>query len=157
MSDAAALSALALRSKGHWGYDPDFLARCRDDLTVRAKEISAENVILAEAGGQPLGFFGIEAIADSPGDWDVLFFFVDPAAIGTGAGRRLWAAMLDLARRRDAQRIMIESDPQAEGFYRRMGARRIGEAASSVDPLRKLPLLVVELESASVDECGRVS
>ena len=144
-ADATVLSALAMRSKAQWGYDPDFLERCRDELTVGPVEIADENVVLAESGDRPRGFFGIGAIADSPDDWDVLFFFVDPEAIGSGIGRQLWSAMLALARRRGVRRIFIESDPQAEGFYRRMGARRVGEAVSSIDPRRKLPFLDFDL------------
>ena len=33
-AEAEAISALALRSKAHWGYDPAFLEACREDLTI---------------------------------------------------------------------------------------------------------------------------
>jgi hypothetical protein len=42
--------------------------------------------------------------------------------------------------------VAIESDPNAEGFYLRMGARRIGENVYEIEGRkRKLPLLTVEI------------
>jgi len=42
--------------------------------------------------------------------------------------------------------MRIESDPNAEGFYLRMGARRIGIKAAEVDGVqRELPVLVYEV------------
>jgi hypothetical protein len=35
--EAGAISALALRSKGHWGYDAAFLAACRENLTIGSR------------------------------------------------------------------------------------------------------------------------
>lgn len=32
--EATAISALAQRSKAHWGYGQEFLVACRDDLTI---------------------------------------------------------------------------------------------------------------------------
>ena len=50
-----------------------------------------------------------------------------PAAAAAGAGR-----------------MVIQSDPHAEGFYLHMGARRVGERASDSIPGRVLPLFVLE-------------
>ena len=42
--------------------------------------------------------------------------------------------------------MTIESDPSAEGFYRRMGARRAGENVYELEGKeRALPVMVVEL------------
>jgi hypothetical protein len=47
---------------------------------------------------------------------------------------------------RGASAVAIESDPNAEGFYLRMGARRVGENVYEIEgPKRKLPLLTVEI------------
>jgi len=50
------------------------------------------------------------------------------------------------AARRGANTVAIEADPNAEGFYLRMGARRVGENVYEiVGRKRKLPLLSVEI------------
>lgn len=42
-SDAAALSALALISKAHWGYDEAFMQACHDELTYTAAIFTSSN------------------------------------------------------------------------------------------------------------------
>jgi hypothetical protein len=44
--------------------------------------------------------------------------------------------------------VRIEGDPNAEGFYRRMGVRRVGEINYPMDgQKRTLPLLVMEIRN----------
>ena len=47
--EAAALSALAMRSKAHWGYDAAFMAACRAELTLTPEGIAARPVFVCEA------------------------------------------------------------------------------------------------------------
>lgn len=133
VDEAGALSALALRSKAHWGYAPDFIERCRDDLTVTEEMIASHDVFVADSGGQPLGFYVLKA---GPGDdGDLAFMFVDPPAIGRGVGRQLWRHAVQQAASRGYAALRIDADPHAEGFYRRMGAGR----PRRVRPSRTLP------------------
>jgi hypothetical protein len=37
--------------------------------------------------------------------------------------------------------LIVVSDPHAEGFYLKLGARRIGSRVSDLEPGRQLPLL----------------
>lgn len=64
--EAAALTEPALRSKGHWGYDEEFLAACRDELAVRPAETGPRRTEVAEEDGRILGFTTLERGA-SPG------------------------------------------------------------------------------------------
>lgn len=137
-TDAARLSALALRSKAHWGYDDAFLAACREELTMRPDEIVARRTLVAERDGEPLGFVTVDG---APPRGELGMLFVEPAAIGQGVGRRLFAAALDTARAAGFARLTVQADPHAEGFYRAMGAERIGEVPSGSVPGRYLPLL----------------
>ncbi len=43
--------------------------------------------------------------------------------------------------------LSIQSDPHAEGFYLRLGARRTGEAPSQSIPGRLLPMLEFDLRT----------
>jgi predicted N-acetyltransferase YhbS len=52
--------------------------------------------------------------------------FVADAGQGTGLGARLFDHMHATARAAGASEVKIVSHPPAEGFYVRMGARRIG-------------------------------
>ena len=51
----------------------------------------------------------------------------------------LWAQLEAHAREAGAERIVLDSDPHAVGFYERMGCRVIGEAPSGSIPGRMLP------------------
>ncbi len=136
--EAAALSALVMRAKAHWGYDANFMEACREDLRVREERIAAGAVWVAEEDGLPVGVleFGFEG-----GEAEVLACFVEPQAIGRGVGRALWAKAEALAVAAGVTIIGVDSDPFAEGFYLAMGAVRVGEAPSGAIPGRMLPRL----------------
>lgn len=165
--DLDTLSDLALRSKGHWGYDEGFLRACAAELTVTARMLEEHTVRVAEESGAVVGFYGLlypgghradragsarwgpdpgrrrrgaeaPASAEVP---EVEHFFVEPRRIGKGIGRALWEDLLEEARRRGHGRVRIASDPFAEPFYLRMGARRVGDVASGSIEGRRLPLL----------------
>jgi len=130
--EAERLSALALRSKRHWGYDSAFLEACRAELTLTPEQATAARVV--RDGDDLLGFHLLD-------DGELLMLFVEPAAIGRGVGR----ALLDDARRDATGRgwasLRVESDPAAEGFYLAHGARRMGSVPSGSVAGRELPLL----------------
>jgi GNAT superfamily N-acetyltransferase len=71
--------------------------------------------------------------------------WLDPEWIGTGLGRQLWQHAVDTARITGFTALRIESGPNAEGFYRAMGAYRIGETMSGSIPGRTLPLMRYQL------------
>ena len=148
-ADAAALTGLTLSSKAVWGYDAAFMAACRAELTVRPESILRDPTYLIEADGRVLGFYQLR-IDDEQAD--VFMIFVAPEALRAGLGRRLWTHLEDTARAAGAVRLEVDSDPHAEGFYRAMGMRRVGEAPSGSIPGRMLPHLAKEL-ARGCQEC----
>lgn len=141
-ADLTALSGLAFRSKAHWGYDQALMEACRDELTVREPDLQRFHVFVLERDGQITGF---GAVAPGDPEAELSWLFVEPAAIGSGAGRALWQHALGLARTLGATTLRIESDPNAEPFYLAMGAKRTGETPSQSIPGRSLPLLSFDL------------
>jgi GNAT superfamily N-acetyltransferase len=135
------LTALCLRSKAHWGYDAAFMCQSRAALTVTEAMISSGRVLVAETAVGSL--VGVAAVArlDECDRFDLSLMFVDPAAIRTGIGRALFKAAVRLAANAGGTSLTILADPFAEGFYRRLGAVRIGEAPSDAIPGRMVPLL----------------
>ncbi len=141
--EASALSALALRSKAHWGYDAAFLAACRADLTLSVHDVATSLVYVLDDEQGVAGFYRLRGRGD---DAELADLFVAPEAIGRGHGRRLWQHAVATARRHGYRRLVLQSDPHAEGFYRAMGAERVGESPSTVFPGRRLPLMRYRLE-----------
>lgn len=140
--DAAALSALALRSKAHWGYDDAFLERARSELDVTPDDLARLRAGVAQEGGRPVGFYALDLEREPA---EVVAMFVEPDVIGTGVGALLFAAAVAAAREAGVTTLVVESDPNAEGFYRSRGARRIGERTSASTG-RSLPLLELRLD-----------
>ncbi|MFD5135058.1 GNAT family N-acetyltransferase [Streptomyces sp. NPDC058378] len=140
--EAAALTALALRSKAHWGYDEAFMAACRDELTVRPDEVTARRTAVAERDGRLLGFTMLDG---SPPEGALGMMFVEPDAMGRGVGRLLFTRTAARARRLGFVRLTIDADPNAESFCTAMGAVRIGATPSGSVPGRELPLLELPL------------
>jgi GNAT superfamily N-acetyltransferase len=143
-AETGVLSALALRSKAHWGYDADFLAACRDDLTLSPEEIATSAVYVCDGVDAPLGYYRLVLLDGGVAELDALF--VEPAAMGQGIGKRLWWHAVATAAKLGCAEMVWQSDPQAEGFYLAMGARRAGESESTVSPGRMLPFMRFRLQ-----------
>ena len=143
--EAAELSGLALRSKAHWGYDDLFMERCRAELTLRADEVERLRTVVAEQRGRVLGFAPLRG---EPPVGELGMLFVDPPAIGRGVGRLLFEHTLATARGLGFARLTLDADPNAEAFYRAMGASRVGSTRSGSIAGRELPVMAVELNGA---------
>ena len=137
--EAAALTALAVRSKAHWGYDDTFMQMSQASLTVSAADVASGRVLVAERQGLLFGMAKVEP------DGELGMMFVDPLCLNRGVGRALFDAAVALARRLGAQRMAILADPNAAPFYERMGARLVSQAPSDAIPGRTLPLYEYDL------------
>ena len=146
-TEAPLLSDLALRSKRHWGYDDDFMDRCRPQLMVDPDQITRGRVTLVEdeADGSVMGFYALAGATDE--DAEISMLFVDPPWIGKGLGAELVKHACLSAQHLGWSAVRIEADPFAVPFYEHMGAVRIGVVPSELIPDRALPLLLLPLGS----------
>jgi len=138
--DARHLTELAISSKAYWGYDADFMAACRKELTVTAEALLASLSGVFENAGDVAGFYLLSGSANRDVA-ELEYFFVSPDQIGLGIGNDLWRHMAAAARAKPFKCIRIESDPNAEPFYKRMGAQTVGTTPSCSIPGRVLPLM----------------
>jgi hypothetical protein len=123
------------------------MAACRDELTIDAGDVAAKRVVVAEDGR---GVRGVASLTGSAPAGELGLLFVEPEAIGSGVGRALYRHVLATARGLGFTRLRIEADPNAEPFYRAMGARPAGTGPSGSVPGRALPVLAVDLPPARV-------
>ena len=66
--------------------------------------------------------------------------------MGKGVGRRLFLHAVETARGRGYKTLQLEADPNAVGFYERMGMHKTGERRSEVDGTpRVLPIMEMDL------------
>jgi len=144
-ADAVRLTEIAMEAKASWGYSASFMARCRAALAVDAAMIRERVFYLAEDTSSALGFYGFEPEPDGIG---LSHMFVLPVASRRGVGRRLWDHAVERARRLNVSALIAVSDPNAAGFYARMGAELAGSRPSEIDPARPLPIYRLRLSPA---------
>jgi GNAT superfamily N-acetyltransferase len=141
--DADALTRIAFAAKRYWGYPESWIQHWRDSLTITPEFVRNNSVYAAVSGGEPCTFY---ALTSASGELELEHLWVLPGWIGSGVGRLLFEHAVREAARQGATAVAIEADPNAEGFYLRMGARRVGEIVYEiVGRKRKLPLLSVEI------------
>ena len=136
--EAGTLSELALAAKAYWGYDEAFLAACRDELTLTGDDIARGRIVVAEIAGAVVGFSSVDG---TPPAGELGNLWITPVRIGGGLGRLLWQHAMATAAAAGFTQLDIGAEPNAEGFYRKMGARRIGTEPSGSIPGRVLPLM----------------
>jgi GNAT superfamily N-acetyltransferase len=142
--EAAALTAIAHAAKRHWDYPEAWIARWSDVLTITPAFIRDHAVfVAADADDHARGFY---ALAIAGADAVLEHLWIEPVWIGRGLGRELLSHAVATARAHGAARLEIDSDPHAEAFYRRMGARRAGEVRADVDDVQRvLPRMEITL------------
>lgn len=147
--DAESLSSLAFRSKASWGYDIDFMKRCRAELTFSGEQIdSARNhFIVCEVDDAPAGFYGLEIRSEQ--DAELIALFVKPALLRRGIGRLLVRHMIGEARELGIRTVTIQGDPNAEDFYAAIGATAAGYRESASIRGRYLPVFRLAIDQES--------
>ncbi len=119
--DRATLADVSFRSKAFWGYDAAFMQRVVEVLTPSEAYVEHDPVYVAEDdAGTIVGFYGF--VYEDDGALWLNDMFVVPEAIGSGVGRTLWEHAVATAAATGEAVFFFESDPNAAGFYTKMGA-----------------------------------
>jgi N-acetylglutamate synthase-like GNAT family acetyltransferase len=145
VEDAGTLTKIALDAKRYWGYPERWIKHWESDLTISADFIRDNHVYVAENDGEIRGFYALCVTGNKA---ELEHMWVTPESIGTGIGKELFLDAMERATTLKVREIEISADPNAAGFYERMGASQIGETESSIDgQVRKLPRLRIEPSS----------
>jgi ribosomal protein S18 acetylase RimI-like enzyme len=137
--DAAALTEIAFAAKRHWNYAETWIRGWADLLTITPEYLREHLTFLMATNREILGFAAIEF---TEGEAVIQHLWVRPSAMRRGIGAALFAACETAAREAGATRLIVESDPHAEGFYQRMGAVTIGRVAARMESVERfLPRL----------------
>jgi len=129
-----------MNSKAHWGYDDDFMALCRGELTVTPWRIARERFRVAQAGEKLAGFSSVE-VRDAKAV--VQHLFIDPDFVRIGVGHLLLRDLLEYARRHGVRLVHVEADPNAAAFYEHEGFHHAGDVPSGSIEGRRLPLMEI--------------
>ena len=152
-SEADALSAVARTAKAYWGYPEEWLGQWKAELTITPEFIAANEVFVALVQERVVAF---HALLKTPGDVRLEHLWVLPEQMHRGLGRKLFAHAAERARALGAASLTIEADPNAEEFYRHLGAIKIGSIVTEIQGHRReLPLLSFDLTGQFSREMGR--
>jgi GNAT superfamily N-acetyltransferase len=136
------LSRLCVRATIHAGHDEAFIDRAVPALTITVPAITGGSVQVAEdKAGRVLGVMWVMP-SPLPSIAQLHGIFVDPPFWGQGVGRVLFGAAVTRAKQLKAGALVISAEPSAEGFYKRMGAIKIGQAPFFFSPDVILPYLL---------------
>jgi GNAT superfamily N-acetyltransferase len=136
------LTRLCVRATMHAGHDEAFIDRTMPALTITVPLISANYVQVAQDDSNEV--VGVVVVTPTGLQGIALLYglYVDPAHWKLGIGRVLFGTAVARAKGMKAGAIMINAEPSAEGFYKRMGAIRIGEGPFYFSPETILPQLL---------------
>lgn len=140
---AETLTRIAIESKRHWGYPETWIQFWLPQLTISPQYISENETWLASINDEPAGFY---ALREEKGLWWLDHLWVRPDAMGQGLGVFLFRHAKRRAKLCGASKLTIESDPHAQSFYEKMGARKEDESCSEVEGHpRVLPVMEIQL------------
>ena len=141
--DAEKLTQIAIAAKRHWGYPERWIEIWAPQLTFDARYFETNESWVAIDNENPIAFY---TMIDQDGVAWMDNLWVVPEFIGKGVGKQLFLHALDLARQRGYKTLQLEADPNAAGFYEKMGMHKIAERRSEVDGQpRILPIMEMKV------------
>ena len=127
--EVAVLRSICLQSKRSWGYSDEFMTRFSEQTIIDADSISTDYVVVASQGETIIGWLRI-LTNRAPMILDDLW--VLPTVFGKGVGRLLFTEAISVAKELGQSEFELDSDPNAQGFYERMGCIKVGETFTSM-------------------------
>lgn len=142
--EAKAITEMVVRSKAYWGYSDEFMRYAAAVLTVTPHYVATRPTYVLEQDGELLGMCSLKELSPEEVDLDMLF--VAPEAMGQGVGRQLVEHVMKVAAASGYRTLFVESDPNAAGFYEKMGGQLVGYRPVPSIPGRELPLYRIYLD-----------
>lgn len=136
ISDAAPLTALMLSSQAYTG---EYRAILKD-YTITPRQIKRDLIYLARGDEDLAGFYSLRVYPEAELD----LMFVADKIQGFGLGYKLFEHMREQARALGIRVVKIVSHPPACEFYRRMGAKLVGNRKPSGSVSWERPILLIE-------------
>lgn len=151
--DAAKLTEIALAAKRHWRYPERWIEAWRSVLVIKPEFVVIHETYVARVDDRAVGFY---SLIKAGAELRLEHLWVTPDAMGRGVGRALFEHAVGRGRSLGCVRMKIESDPNAAGFYERMGAQRVRIEVNEVDGQRReLPVLVLQIKSSDLAPVSR--
>lgn len=120
VEDAEDLSAVAVRSKRHWGYSKEAMELWNQNLTITEDFLNSHTVIKATLEDEIVGFFALEEIQPVT---RIAQYWIDTPYMRKGYGTVMYNYLRDYLKKRDVERVTLVLDPNGMSFFERKGAK----------------------------------
>ena len=140
-SDALFLTSISFGAKRYWNYPEEYLEIWHDELTITEEYIEENMVFVAQKKDTIIGYCSVAEVKEDywrgetfikAGYW-LDHIFIRPAYIRNGIGRELIDALVEYCRENNIEVLNILSDPNANGFYDKIGATYIQDMPSNIE------------------------
>ena len=140
--DHEMLTEITKKSKAYWGYSEEQILKWNNNLTITQDYIKANDVFKLITNNIIVGYYSYF----SEGEKSIILdnLFVLPDYIGKGFGKYLMTDFLNRMKDAKIEKIILDSEPNAESFYSKMGFVKIGEFESSIKN-RFMPIMEMKL------------
>lgn len=140
---ADTLTQIALAAKRHWGYPERWMEIWKPQLTFSPEYFVENESWIAKDQDTPIAFY---TLLEKDGRAWLENLWISPEWIGKGIGKMLFLDAQERCRQRGYKWLQLEADPNAVGFYEKMGMKKIGERASEIEGQpRILPVMEIQL------------
>jgi len=141
-NDHKILTEITKKSKAYWGYSEEQIEIWSEFLTVTKEYIETKSVCNLVIDDEIIGYYSFFHESENSIKLDNLF--VLPDFIGKGFGKILMNDFLDRIKNSDIQKVILNSEPNAEDFYLKFGFVKVGQIETSIKD-RYLPVMELKL------------
>jgi GNAT superfamily N-acetyltransferase len=141
--DAPRLSRIAVEAKRALAYPEDWIDYWRNELSISPSRVLSSETYCATLDGKIAGFYELRR---NQRFVELEHLWVLPRHQRRGIGLALFAHAVERARECGFKGFVITSDPNAAGFYKKMGARQFDTLCTEVQgQVRELPMFVYDV------------
>ena len=141
--EADVLSHIAFSAKAYWGYPENWMQIWKPQLTFSPEYFEERDAWVMDLDDSPIAFYTLEEKNDKA--W-IENLWVLPEYMGQGIGKQLFFHAVSRSRLKGHLILQLEADPNAVGFYEKMGMYKIGEQKSDIEGQpRILPIMEIIL------------
>ncbi len=142
ITDDEILTHITQQSKAYWGFPKEILLEWENLLTISKQYLRENKVFKLVIGEHIVGYYSY--FSTDPTTIKLDNMFILPQYIGTGLGRVLMKDFIEKVRSAEFEKITLDAEPNAAGFYKKWGFVKVGELESSIKD-RFLPIMELKL------------
>ncbi|MGF1879263.1 GNAT family N-acetyltransferase [Photobacterium frigidiphilum] len=137
-TDLTEMNKIIELAKRHWDYSDELMDIWLPDLLLNPENLIERTFWIMKENDEILGVFSLSSISD--GIFELEDFWLLPSVMGKGLGRKMFQFVINYLKSNKVEKLVIVSDPNAEGFYQQMGATRVKLVGSKPEG-RMLPVM----------------